>query len=98
MCEPLTTAALILGGTTAATSIYQGEKARQAQHQAADQARAEADQAFNRANPKKPDAAQMLYDNQRANGGGAVSTMLTGPQGIDPGSLSLGKSTLLGGG
>lgn len=98
MCEPITTAALILGGTTAATSIYQGEKARKAQHQAADQARRDADQAFNRANPKKPDAAAMLYGNQQAGSGGAGSTMLTGSQGIDPSTLSLGKSTLLGGG
>ena len=35
-----------------------------------------------------------MASNKRAEGAG--STMLTGPQGVDTGSLSLGKSTLLG--
>ena len=96
MCDPVSLTVAAVAATTTAT-LYQGEKARKAQNQAADQARSEADQAFNRANPKKPDAAQMLYDNQRANSGGTGSTMLTGSQGIDPSTLSLGKSTLLGG-
>ncbi len=95
MCEPISTA-LLIAGTTAA-SLYQGEQARKEQHKAADRARADADQAFNRANPKKPDAAQLLYGNQQSNSGGVGSTMLTGPQGIDPSGLSLGKTTLLGG-
>lgn len=30
-------------------------------------------------------------------GGGAPSTMLTGPGGVAPGALNLGKNTLLGG-
>jgi hypothetical protein len=28
---------------------------------------------------------------------GAAQTMLTGPEGVDPGTLKLGKNTLLGG-
>ncbi len=96
MCDPLSLTVAAVATTTAA-SLYQGEKARKAQSQAADQARTEADQAFNRANPKKPDVASMLYGNQQANSGGAGSTMITGPQGVDPSGLSLGKTTLLGG-
>jgi L-serine deaminase len=87
---------VLLGGSTA-LQVYQGEQARKAQNQAADQAKASADQAFNKANPKKPDAAAMLYGNQQAAAGGVGSTMLTGPAGVDPATLSLGKSTLLGG-
>lgn len=62
-------------------------QAKQAAKQAEDEAKA-ADQAFNRTNQKKPAAANALP------GGG--STMLTGPQGVDPNALTLGKSTLLG--
>lgn len=63
------------------------QAAEQAAKQAEDEAKA-ADQAFNRTNQKKPAAANALP------GGG--STMLTGPQGVDPNALTLGKSTLLG--
>lgn len=96
MCDPVSFTVAAVTATTAA-QLYQGEKARKAQNKAMDQARADADQAFNRANPKKPDAAAMLYGNQQAGSGGAGSTMLTGPQGTDPNGLSLGKTTLLGG-
>lgn len=64
------------------------EASRQAEQQA-QQAAQQADQQFNRANQRQPDAMPVP-----AGAGG--STMLTGPQGIDPGALPLGKSTLLG--
>jgi hypothetical protein len=38
-----------------------------------------------------------MADTQMASGSGASGTMLTGPQGIDPQQLALGKNTLLGG-
>lgn len=50
--------------------------------------------------PKTPEIAPMKRQN--AMGAltgpfaGAASTFLTGPKGIDPATLSLGKSTLLG--
>lgn len=96
MCDPVSIIATAVAGSTA-VSLYQGEQARKAQNKAANQARSEADQAFNRANPKKPNVAEMLYGNQAAGSAGAGSTMVTGPQGIDPSTLSLGKTTLLGG-
>ena len=65
-------------------------QAEQQAQQAAQQASQQADQQFNRANQRRPDA----MPGPAANAGG--STMLTGPQGIDPGALPLGKSTLLG--
>jgi hypothetical protein len=84
-------------------SIYQGQQAAKAQEQAARQATAQAtrqadmaDQANNRANKKKPNVAGMLDANQQGAAAGGGSTMLTGPGGIDMGSLTLGKNTLLG--
>lgn len=58
-------------------------------NQQAQQASQQADQQFNRANQRRPDAMP-------GPAGAGGSTMLTGPQGIDPGALPLGKSTLLG--
>jgi hypothetical protein len=52
-----------------------------------------ADEAFNRANQKKPDIASIIANNKRMAAGG---TLLTGPGGIEPGQFTLGKSTLLG--
>ncbi|MDR3005209.1 MAG: hypothetical protein LBV14_13360 [Acidovorax sp.] len=73
----------------------QASAQRQAQANADKQA-AQADQDFNRANQKKPDTVGMLSAAQQAGKGGASGTMLTGPSGVDPNSLTLGKSTLLG--
>ena len=56
-----------------------------------------ADQATNRANAKVPDIASMLSENVLNAKGGQSGTMLTGPQGVDPNALLLGKKTLLGG-
>ncbi|WP_369952277.1 hypothetical protein [Ralstonia syzygii] len=94
-------AAAAVAGT--AYSIYNGqqqagrqrEAAQQAQDAAAKQAD-QADQANNRANAKSPDVGAMLSANQQAAKGGMSGTMLTGPTGVDPSQLSLGKSTLLG--
>ena len=69
---------------------------QQAQANALKQERA-ADQALNQANQKKPDTSAILSAAQQSGKAGASGTMLTGPAGIDPNSLTLGKSTLLGG-
>lgn len=86
-----------------AYSVYSGERSADAQASAQRQAQAnaekqaaQADQDFNRANQKKPDTAGIISAAQQAGKGGASGTMLTGPQGVDPNSLTLGKSTLLG--
>lgn len=72
------------------------EAARQQAQQNADKQAAQADQDFNRANQKKPDTIGALSAAQQAGKAGASGTMLTGPQGVDPSALSLGKNTLLG--
>lgn len=86
-----------------AYSIYSGEKQRSAQKAANKKAQANADkqaqlaeQDLNRANQKTPDVGALLSANQQQSLSGQSGTMLTGSQGVDPNSLSLGKSTLLG--
>lgn len=107
MAVATSTALLVAAAATAASayvSYEQGEKARSAQEaagrQATEQAKKQADQAeqsMNRANAKRPDTNAMLSANAQASKAGAAGTMLTGPMGIDPAALQLGKNTLLGG-
>lgn len=73
----------------------QQDAAKKASDLAKKQAR-EADIAMNRANQKQPDSAAILSAMNQAGKAGASGTMLTGPQGVDPSAMSLGKSTLLG--
>lgn len=100
------TSAVLVGAalTSTAYSAYAGNKAgqdqrsaqRQSMRTAQDQANA-AEQASNKANQKRPDIAGALASAMLAGKAGSSGTMLTGPGGIDPNALQLGKSTLLGG-
>lgn len=75
----------------------QAQKTAQTQAlQAAQNTATQADIATNRANQKTPDMAAAFLGNQQAGGAGISSTMLTGPSGVDPNILQLGKNTLLG--
>ncbi len=56
----------------------------------------QADQDNNRLNQKKPDTMAILAAASQAGKGGVAGTMITGPSGIDPNTLQLGRSTLLG--
>ena len=85
-------------------SIYEGERNANMQDRSQRQALAAsrataraADEAYNRANQKRPNANAILASAQQAAKGGMGGTLLTGPQGVNPGEMSLGKSTLLGG-
>lgn len=84
-----------------AYGAYSGaQNAKAANQQAKDNALAtakQADQANNRANAKSPDSAAMMAANILAGKAGQSGTMLTGPTGVDPTTLTLGKSSLLGG-
>ena len=53
-------------------------------------------QLVNRANQKRPDVSSIMQAAADSSKGGAAGTMLTGPTGVDPNSLALGKSSLLG--
>ena len=64
---------------------------------AATAAASAADMANNKANGKQPDVAGLMSQNALNAKGGISGTMLTGPQGVDPQTLLLGKTTLLGG-
>jgi hypothetical protein len=55
-----------------------------------------ADEAMNRANQKRPNTRALMDDAAQQGKTGASGTMLTGAQGVDPSSLTLGRSTLLG--
>ena len=78
-----------------------GKKAASLQEQAMSQAMAQqkaaADQAYNAANRKSPNIAGLLGSAMLASKGGNAGTMLTGPTGVDTKSLTLGRTTLLGG-
>lgn len=81
----------------------QAQDAANAQRTAAEQAvkssERQADLAYNaaqRGQAKTPDVGSMLASNQQAAKGGGSGTMLTGPGGVDPATLNLGKNTLLG--
>jgi len=87
-----------------AYSAYAGNKADQNQRSAqraslaqADASAKAADEATNKANQKRPGIAGALSAAMQSGKAGDSGTMLTGPSGIDPGALSLGKNTLLGG-
>jgi hypothetical protein len=91
-------------GTSVAIAGYTTDAARKNANTANDQNKAaslknqqQADQANNRANAKTPDSAAAMAANIMAGKAGQSGTMLTGPQGIDPTQLTLGKNTLLGG-
>lgn len=99
MCDPISAIGGLIGG-----SIFHGAKAAKAQKKAqkANEASAAAEaqrseQQFNKSNQKTPDIAQMFARAQDAARTGQGATFLTGPGGVAPGSLMLGRATPLGG-
>lgn len=84
-------------------SIYAGEQARKQQSSAQGDAKNAAlkqeklqEEANNKANAKRPNVNAIMAAAQQSAKGGIGGTMLTGPAGIDPSALQLGKSSLLG--
>lgn len=71
--------------------------AQKASKSAADKLYAQQDQANNAANARGPNTDAIRAENQVEGQAGQSGTMLTGPMGVDPNDLSLGKNTLLGG-
>ena len=98
----ITATVAAVAGTSYA--VYSGERAHREGQDAMNQAKINqakteslADQAMNKANPKRPNTGAALSSLQQAAAGGPSGTMLTGPSGVDASTLQLGKSTLLGG-
>jgi uncharacterized protein HemX len=91
-------------------SIYAGEQGKKAQEdamrkqeaaqaQARQQAERQATEsraAIRRQERQTPNIAGIMQAAQQTGTGGPASTMLTGPAGIDPAQLQLGRNTLLG--
>ena len=106
-------AAGLVGSAAAGTaySIAAGERGagmqrqamrrqQQAQTQATAQARSQqrqSQEAMAMANRREPDIATALASGMADQAGGPASTMLTGPGGVEPSSLMLGRQSLLGG-
>lgn len=78
------------------TQVAQG-RANQAAVAAAKMSQQQADEANNQANARRPDVDSILAANMAAGKQGAAGTMLTGPGGVDPSTLTLGRSSILGG-
>lgn len=96
--------AVTIAAVATGYTIYSGERAASAQEDAQKKAKAaaktqerKAEEATNAANRKQPDTMAILSAAQQAAKGGPSGTMLTGPQGVNPNQLSLGKTSLLGG-
>ena len=95
--------AAIGAAASVGVAVYNGQQQASAQKKALAQAQnnaqaqaTAADQAMNKASQKTPDTRNSIDAAMSAGRGGQSGTMLTGASGIDPSSLSLGKSTLLG--
>ena len=91
-------------GVSATAAVYgavsSADAARHNSNMAKDAAKVTAqntDEANNRATSKAPDSAALMAANVLAGKSGQSGTMLTGPQGVDPSQLTLGKNSLLGG-
>ncbi|MDE1971167.1 MAG: hypothetical protein KGI50_06375 [Patescibacteria group bacterium] len=83
----------ILDGSSAAKAQAGAQSQVLAQTQALQN---QQDQAMNAANAKSPNTAGILQNIQAQAGQGVSGTMLTGPTGVNPTALTLGKNTLLG--
>lgn len=78
-----------------ANALGNQEKAQQQAVNAAEGQRKKSEMAINQANRQTPNVAGIMQSASAA--GGPSGTMLTGPTGVNPNALTLGKSTLLGG-
>lgn len=77
-----------------ANALTKQENAQKQAVNAAEGQRKQSEMAINQANRQTPNVAGIM---QAASKDAESGTMLTGPTGVDPNALSLGKSTLLGG-
>jgi len=77
-----------------ADALSKQESAQQQAVNAAQGQRKKSEMAINQANRQTPNVAGIMESASAM--GGASGTMLTGPTGVDPNALALGKSTLLG--
>ena len=79
-----------------AQALTRQESAQAQAVSAAERQRQTSEMAINQANRKKPDVSSIMQAAGESASGGTAGTMLTGPTGVNPNALSLGKTTLLG--
>ena len=77
-----------------ADALTRQKKAQTEAANAAQGQRRQSEMAINKANQQTPNVAGIMESASAM--GNASGTMLTGPTGVDPNALALGKSTLLG--
>jgi hypothetical protein len=78
-------------------AMRQQKKAQAQATQAAASQQRQSEMSINAANRRSPDVSSIMAGASKAASGGPSGTMLTGPAGVDPNSLALGRSSLLGG-
>lgn len=93
----------IMGAKQSSAASDAQKQALKAQEQAQKQAQAQtvadarrSDTANNEASKKTPDVSAILARAAQSGKAGLTGTMLTGPLGVDPAGLNLGKTSLLG--
>lgn len=93
----------VMGAKQAGAANDAQNKALKAQEQAQKTAQAQtvadarrSDTANNEASKKTPDVSAILARAAQSGKAGLTGTMLTGPLGVDPAGLNLGKTSLLG--
>jgi hypothetical protein len=77
-------------------AISAGERGAAAQEKAMKQQQ-KSEIAMSAANRRKPNIAAIMDNAAEGSMGGPSGTMLTGPMGVNPQDLQLGRSSLLGG-
>lgn len=86
----------VVSGVQGSQQASAAKKAANQQQQASDKLYAQQEQENNRANARGPNTDALFAQNEIEGQAGQSGTMLTGPMGVDPNSLALGKNTVLG--
>lgn len=86
----------VVSGVQGAKQADSAKRAANQQQQASDRLYAQQEQENNRANARGPNTDALFAANELEGQAGQSGTMLTGPMGVDPNSLALGKNTVLG--
>ena len=87
----------MMGQQAQQDAARQQKKAQDQAARAAASQQRQSEMVTNAANRRTPDISSIMSAASQAAKTGPSATMLTGPGGVDPNSLALGRSSLLGG-
>lgn len=93
----ISAASAMAGQQAQQDAMRQQKKAQQAATAKAISQQRQSEMVTNAANRRTPDINSIMSAASQASKTGPSATMLTGPGGVDPNSLALGRSSLLGG-